>query len=118
MIARLKPESERIARTRDHIPMSEGQAADVIEILIRADGDVEYRLLKLSGSSFIAPATSFVIIDSTVPIGWTVIARDYGGVDVTFPEFAAAGFWEEYFDGDANAVRVHDEVLARALPKS
>ena len=115
MRVKLKPETERISQRLGRIPLSDGDVADVIEILIGVSGRSEYRIVDPDGGSFLASVADFIIVSAVTPSGWAILPQLSGGLQVTFPEFAEVGFWERYFDGDPAAVQMHDDVLAHAL---
>ena len=57
----------------------------------------------------------FEVIDSTLPETWAISWSADGTFELSPPEWLTAGFWEHYFDGDADARSVFQRELAKIL---
>lgn len=75
-----------------------GKAYEVIGI--EAD---DFRLVNDQGNPYLYPRELFVIVDSREPVEW-VTECGAEGERYSYPkELSAAGFFEDYFEGDEKA---------------
>ncbi len=78
----------------------------------------DYRILNDQGRPYLYPSTLFEIIDSKEPENWIT---EYGedGERYAYPEILnGAGFFEDYFEGKAEALCRFWQVINRRLSEA
>jgi len=84
----------------DHPALSVGHPYHVIGI----DAD-DLRLLNDHGQPVLYPADLFTVTDATEPADWITETGDDGERYAYPPALNAAGFFEDFFDGEPRAVQ-------------
>ncbi len=85
---------------------------EIYEVLAIEAGD--YRVLDDTGRPYLFPPDIFEVVDPARPAHW--ITESLDGVEyASAPELAAPGFFENYFDGDPEAVRTFNRYLNHHL---
>ncbi len=85
---------------------------DVYEVIGIEAGD--YRLLNDAGDPLLFSPEIFEVVDPTRPAHW--VCEPIDGVEYAYsPELGAPGFFEDYHDGDPQAVRTFNRYLNRHL---
>jgi hypothetical protein len=82
----------------------------VVEILSRINGETEYRLFgsKEPTTPAYFNSSEFEVIDGKIPKNWVVEQIE----DTMFfipAKFKEIGFWERYFDGVPDALKIFEE---------
>lgn len=89
--------------------LSPGETYEVIAI---EAGD--YRLIDDTGRPYLFPPALFEVVDSSRPSHWVCEEID-GAEYASSPELARPGFFEDYFEGNAEAVRQFNRYINRYL---
>jgi hypothetical protein len=84
----------------------------VLSILMTNKGPAKLRVIADDNRTpILAEATLFASIPQSLPRTWVSIIREGGVLELGPPRWLELGFWERYFDGDAEAVaEFRDEV--------
>lgn len=79
--------------------------------------DIYYRVINDSEEPVLYKKDVFDVIDPHVPEHW--IRRDYsdGEFYLNPPEFSEVGFFEDYFDGDQDALNKYNRYLIMNNPE-
>ena len=59
---------------------------------------------------YLLGSSEIEIVDGTFPSRW-IESRSNDETVMTFPEFTAPNFWKKYFDNDADAVNIFEQVV-------
>lgn len=89
--------------------LSPGEVYEVIGI---EAGD--YRLIDDTGRPYLFPPALFTLVDPARPANWVTEWID-GAEYASAPDMARAGFFEDYFDGDPEALRVFHRYINQHL---
>jgi hypothetical protein len=82
----------------------------LLAILAQPDRNVLFRILSDDGRTpILADASLFAAPIQAVPDTWAGAVREGGVVEVGPRRWLELGFWERFFDGDPDAVRVFRE---------
>ena len=104
----------RLKKARPHSTLTTGNVYRVIGI--EAD---DYRLLNDFGRPYLYPYGWFEIVDARRPAEWVSELGDDGEEYAYPPPLGKPGFFEDYFDNDARAIRTLHAYLDQAhLPPS
>lgn len=77
----------------------------------------DYRILDDTGEPYLFPANLFQVIEPTRPSDWVATSED--GAEYAYPaQFNEPGFWEDYHDRKADAVRAFARFLNERLRTS
>ena len=84
----------------------------VLSILVTPRGSAKLRILADDNRTpILADATMFGAIPQPIPPTWVATIRQGGTLELGPQGWLELGFWERYFDGDADAVAAfQDEV--------
>lgn len=108
----LKPNAQEfLPHAGNRLPSLRAGGTHVLEILTKPDCTFTFRIIDKSGRTSVWPADLFTMIDNSIPDAWIIRARPCNTVALTYPAFARAGFWEDYFDGDPEAEAAFDEII-------
>jgi hypothetical protein len=61
------------------------------------------------------PIGQFEIVNDIIPSSWRVFQREKGGMFFGPSAWSQTGFWEKFFDGDAEAKRAFEVERERIL---
>lgn len=75
----------------------------------------DLRLLNDAGRPYLYPAIAFEMVDDTEPADWTSEYGEDGERYAYPPELNRVGFFEDFFDLQAEAVRIFWQVINRQL---
>jgi hypothetical protein len=78
----------------------------------------DLRILNDQGRPYLYPASLFTVIDDTEPADWIT---EFGeeGERYAYPKILnAAGFFEDYFDGDSKAIAVFWQTMNQRLSQA
>jgi len=70
-----------------------------------------YRIIDDAGEPILYPKYLFIIIDDSIPDHWTVREYEDGEYYIDPPELSSIGFYERYFDNDAESISVFKQFL-------
>lgn len=93
-----------------HPDLSAGQRYVVIGL--EAD---DFRLLNDQGRPYLYPKDLFEVEDATRPSDWVLVVGEDGETYAYPPALGGIGFFEDYFDGREEAVRVFWQAVNRSL---
>jgi hypothetical protein len=85
------------------------------EYLVVGLDDESLRVINDVGEPVLYPKFLFHVVEASVPADWVRQDYDDGEWHIDPPECAQPGFYEAWFDGDPDARRVFDGVVARLL---
>jgi hypothetical protein len=88
-----------------------------VYMVIGIEGD-DFRIISDEGLPYLYPTALFEVTDSTEPADWLTEYGDDGRRYSYPPEIAAAGFFEDYFEGKAEAATVFRRCVARIFGRS
>jgi hypothetical protein len=98
--------------------LTPGISYSVLALYVYEDARIELRITTDEG---FLPALykfdMFQIVDGSVPMGWEIIRRRSGGMEITPPQWARLGFWEDFFDGEPEAVETFNRIVSSSFPK-
>lgn len=60
-------------------------------------------------------ARFFDVVDGRLPSGWTVVLGPGDAMSIEPVSFCRAGFWDRYFDGDKEEIRLFNEEFERVI---
>ncbi|MFG1784462.1 hypothetical protein ACGFIU_18640 [Rhodococcus oryzae] len=112
MIVTLKPNADEIdcGRLKSRPNFIDG-VSDVLGIMMDGKGRVEFRVIERTGRPSLWPVTLFDIVDNSVPDGWEMASGPDNSFSITYRAFARVGYWEEFFDGAAEAEREYISIV-------
>jgi hypothetical protein len=86
----------------------------VLSILVTPKGHARLRILADDNRTpILVDATMFAASPQTLPWAWVATIREGGSVELGPRRWLELGFWERYFDGDADSVAAfQDEIRA------
>lgn len=86
---------------------------DVLEILIVEMKLIEFRVIGNDGRTPVCvDAGQFIIIDGSIPSNWHIQKGD-GFYEFSPLKWQGLGFWEQFFDGEPDAIKVFNEELEK-----
>jgi hypothetical protein len=86
----------------------------VLSVLMTPRGPAKLRILADDGRTpILVEATAFAMSSQQLPRSWVFAIREGGVVELGPPSWLEPGFWERYFDGDADAVMQFQEETIR-----
>lgn len=94
-----------------------GEAYHVVEIYIEKQDEADKDLVKfrLIGGELevpaIFPSSIFNVTDGSVPAGWVFHQSDSSTSSIGPKSWSRDGFWEDYFDGEASAVKAFNDEI-------
>ncbi|ASF45346.1 ankyrin repeat domain-containing protein [Methylovulum psychrotolerans] len=91
--------NDRIVDDNYHRSLSPGMVYSVVQI-----DDEYFRVINDDGEPILYPKALFEVVDPSVPEEWVTITFDDGEYFIGPAEFNKTGFYEDYFDGVADAV--------------
>jgi hypothetical protein len=90
------------------------QEYQVLSVLMTPRGPAKFRVVADDGRTpILADSTLFAMSSQKLPQSWVFAVREGGVVALGPPQWLETGFWERYFDGDADAVRKFQEEMSR-----
>jgi len=91
----------------DHQNLEAGKTYEVIGV-----SPDNYRVIDEAGEPILYPNYLFDIVDSAIPESW--VRREYGPDEcyINPPELSRPGFYEDYFDGKAEAKEIFEKFLS------
>jgi hypothetical protein len=90
-----------------------GREYEVLELLVHPPGDVRIRILDDDAKTpSVWPLGSFEITKANLPSNWAIEVSEDGSIRLSPPAWLKEGFWEEYFDGKADAVTEFRQALS------
>ena len=96
--------------------LTTGYAYYVLSIHMQIGGWLKFQLI---GDDGITPAfhdaEQFEVISDLIPSGWCVSYISGSHFELTPKAWDAPGFWEEYFDGDSEAVLLFESEKEKML---
>lgn len=104
MIVIAKPQAESIDRW-----LKVGGRLTVLSIVSTPNGGSKFLLWSESQlAAALFPASDFNIADTTMPTLWSPKIDLNGYVELSPLEWQSDGFWEQFHDGDPNALRTFE----------
>ena len=101
----------------DIADMGEGLSPSKEYEVIGIEAD-DYRILNDDDSPVLYAPELFVATDASEPEEWVKTVGDDDELYAYSPELNAVGFWEDYHDGNEDAIRVfRDYLRARGIEK-
>jgi len=87
-----------------------GKVYHVLSIILDGHGNWLLRLVgdTAPGGGFF-PLHQFEVLTSKIPDTWIVTWNNNGVFELTTNEWNQLGYWERYFENDAEAIRVFEE---------
>jgi hypothetical protein len=96
-----------------------GREYVVLEIVARPGRDVLFRVATdQSGSPGLWDSRLFRTVATDMPASWSAALDDNGVVTIGPESWQRVGFWEAYFDGDPEAVRVYEDEMSDSVKTS
>jgi len=90
-----------VSRTTDRISLVQGHEYEVIGI-----DDTCFRIVDESGEPALHPKSFFLDCEDCPPKEWLLQKFEDGEYACYPPEFSSIGFFEDYADGQSNAVQI------------
>jgi len=100
-------------RSPDYPDLTPSQRYFVIGI--EAD---DYRILNDSGRPYLYPLDLFVVVDSREPAGWETEYGEDGERYCYPPPLCVPGFFEDYFDGNPEALSTLWHIINQKLSEA
>lgn len=93
--------------------LSIGNEYLVSEVSMRPEREILYRLQGDTNKELpaIYDARQFEVVTNTIPSNWIVIQECDGIITFTPANWSIPGFWENFFDGDQNAIESYRKEL-------
>ncbi len=86
----------------------------VVSLLAQPGRRVELQLLTDDGHSLAwFDSTAFITVDESVPETWEARIREGGTLTFAPTSWLVPGFWEDYYDGDPEAVEIVETELSK-----
>lgn len=95
-----------------------GQEYTVLEVIGEQDGRSSIRIHLHGDVPTMWDSAMFESTDSTIPLVWVARLSDNGSLRLAPPRWVERGFWERYFDGEAEAVAIFEADRAVILRES
>jgi len=84
----------------------------VLSLIFDANGTWLVRLWTDAETIGLFPLRQFEILDPKVPASWIATWNRHGVFELTSPSWAQEGFWDRFYEHDADAVQtVHREMV-------
>jgi hypothetical protein len=106
-----------IVRARDIGTLDERLTAGALYVVIGMEAD-HYRLLNDRGEPCLYGPEQFEIVNAEEPADWVVEVGEDGERYAYPPALNAVGFFEDYFDGDADAQATFWHTVNRHLAET
>lgn len=91
---------------------------DVLSVLMPPKGPVKLRIIADDGRTpILAEASLFAMSSQPVSPSWSLVIREGGVVELGPSSWLEPGFWERYFDRDADALSEFEEQIIKMTPK-
>lgn len=91
---------------------------DVLSVLMTPKGPVKLRIIADDGRTpILAEASLFAMSSQPVSPSWSLVIREGGVVELGPSSWLEPGFWERYFDRDADALSEFEEQIIKMTPK-
>lgn len=100
-----------VSRITNHNSLVQGHQYEVIGI-----DDTCFRIVDESSEPVLHPMSFFVDVEISPPNGWVTRHFEDGQYEATPPEFAILGFFEDYADGQANALHIFRDYIQKNIP--
>ena len=100
-----------VSRTTNHSSLVQGHEYEVIGI-----DDTCFRIVDESREPALHPKSYFMDCEITLPKDWVNHHFDDGEYEIIPSEFATLGFFEDYADGQANALHVFRDYIQKNIP--
>jgi hypothetical protein len=89
----------------------------VLSVLMTPKGPAKLRIIADDGRTpVLAAASLFAMSAQPLPPNWVVAIREGGAVELGPSPWLEPGFWERYFDSDADAILKFQEEIMRMTP--
>jgi hypothetical protein len=86
----------------------------VLSVLMVTKGPVKLRIIADDGRTpILADASQFAVSPQPLPPSWVLAIREGGVVELGPPSWLEPGFWERYFDRDADAMLQFQQEIVR-----
>lgn len=86
----------------------------IFSVLMTSKGPAKLRVIADDGRTpILADASLFAMSSQPVPPSWSLIIREGGVVEFGPASWLEPGFWERYFDRDADAFSEFEEQIIR-----
>jgi len=69
----------------------------------------DFRIIDESGEICLYPKSYFLDVDFTPPSDWILISYGEGSYSFQAPEFSAKGFYENFEDGEGEAIKTFEK---------
>lgn len=93
-----------------------GHTYHVLSVEKGVSDSIQYRLLGDTGHlPALHDAEQFEVISDKLPSNWVVGIQQRGSFELAPKKWMTLGYWERYFDGDVEAVKVFEEETKRIL---
>lgn len=99
-----------VSRTTNHSSLVQGHEYEVIGI-----DDTCFRIVDESNEPALHPKSFFLDTEISPPNNWVNRHFEDGEYEVLPLEFAALGFFEDYADGQANALRIFRDYIQKNI---
>jgi hypothetical protein len=86
----------------------------VLSVLMTTKGPAKLRIIADDGRTpILADASQFAVSPQPLPPSWVLAIREGGVVEIGPPSWLEPGFWERYFDRDADAISQFQQEIVR-----
>jgi hypothetical protein len=86
----------------------------VLSVLMTPKGPAKLRIIADDGRTpILADASMFAMSSQPLPPSWVFAIREGGVVELGPPSWLDPGFWERYFDRDADAIMQFQKEIIR-----
>jgi hypothetical protein len=92
----------------------------VLSILMKSKGPAKLRIIADDGRTpILADASLFAMSSQPFPPSWILAIREGGVLELGPPSWLEPGFWERYYDRDADAItQFQKEIVKMGLSSS
>lgn len=96
-----------------------GQTYLVLSIFADPGRNIQFRIIgNNSATPVLFDSQQFRITSHTIPSTWVVTGDEQGAIWLTPETWARPGFWEDYFNNDAEALQQFDQELTRLVAET
>ena len=89
-----------------------GREYEVLEISALVGREIHFRIqTDRTGSPGLWDSRLFETVEADIPADWIASIDDAGNLTLGPAAWQRLGFWEDYFDGDPEAVRTYEQVV-------
>jgi len=90
-----------------------GQTYIVLAIFASPQRPIKFRCIGNDGKTpALFDARQFKTISTNIPSNWVATLDEQGILEIGPERWSNPGFWEDFFNGDLNAIRVFEEEYA------